>query len=115
MIKRTIIATRYTNTFRLIHGEDKRSYTWFGKNLNGLISVSRIDYIWTSPNLNNHTIQANIVKSEGLIDSDHLINTLNLNTSRIIRNKRSTKSTFLGISQKVYLYEQMTEENWISF
>jgi len=105
MIKRTMIATKFTDTFRLVHGDDKKSYSWFGKNSNRSISASRIDYIWTSPNLDNHTIYANIVKSEGLTDSDHLINTLNLDTSRIIRNKRSTNSSYLGTSRKVYLYE----------
>ena len=114
-IKRTMISTNYSDTYRLVQGDDRKAFSWFRKSNNGSVSASRIDYIWTSPNLDNYVINANIVKSEGITDSDHMTVILAVDTSRLIRNRRTTKGVSCGPSRKIYLYNEMTDDMWTEF
>jgi exonuclease III len=63
----------YTDTYRMMH-PNKREYTRQGhyRTKDNEINIvhSRLDYIWTSPNLTNDVISADIIE-EQICDSDH--------------------------------------------
>ena len=86
----------------------QRQYTWHNYDH---LSQTRINFIWCSLNLKKYLVNAHILKSGLLTDSDHQIVSRLFNTSTLIRNHNITKSTKkCRFKRTIYLYDEMTKE-----
>jgi hypothetical protein len=70
----------------------------------------RIDYIWLCPNWYNHLLQADIITSSLITNSNHEIVTCYLYTLNIIRNYNISQNYRNNNSRLIYEYNKMTKE-----
>ncbi|CAG8711128.1 666_t:CDS:1 [Rhizophagus irregularis] len=96
----------FIDTFREAN-PDLRKFTWSNS-----VNVTRIDYIWLSPNWCNELLHSTIIDAQMCTSSDHNIVTCIVNTSDIIRNHKKSTCARKNNERIIFDYADMNKEKW---
>jgi ribonuclease HI len=96
----------FTETFRKCNPETKK-YSWSNRNF-----ATRIDYIWISEGLTEWLEDSDIEEMEGITQSDHNLVWARISLKGIIGTQRASTGDSRKATQKVYIYNKATKENW---